>query len=487
MNKRPVLPSTRKGGNRNKKKKFQYILCQIIGFTFLFFLIGTFVYHGITLYSNTTTTTTTTHPVVSTTTHPETTTVVSNTTTKKKKEKKKEKALRAVTDEIQTDTSPHPSDAASSIGYVISITGCPGERTYSLYDGAAVLKHSIDLIHTSSKYSTYQLHAFVHTSAVHCSKHLLQALHYNVQVVDVPIQVHEIENEWTRTNIVKGGCCNEKELIKLYAYTLKQHSIVIHLDVDTLLLQPLDVLFDTMLQNDTSQLPSHYMQHPSSTTTKKSIDFMFTRDYNMASRHTKNVGVQGGFFLLKPSDSIFSQFVHILRKGHYTPSNGWGDAGYGPFYGSMTIQGLLPYFYDHVQTKQTSLELSRCYFNNMSDNPRENPTVNNVVSGNCKDFRQECMDCRTVPIHDLFSVHYTLCYKPWTCSPHSQRNLLQHGQCYEVHEKWFQIRHDFQQKHSLGNDKTGHFMKEHFLGYCHTLGEKGYIPIPMNKDYSHKS
>ena len=248
-------------------------------------------------------------------------------------------------------------------------------------------------------------------------------------------------------------------------------------------MKPLDPLFDTMIQNDIYQLPSHYRHLQQQDVKKTSVDFLFTRDYNMASPHTIHVGVQGGFFLIKPSQKTFSQFVDILRKGHYTPGGGWGNANYGPFYGSMTIQGLLPYFYDHVQTKQTSLELNRCYFNNMSDNPRENPTVNNVVSGKCKDFRDDCMDCRTVPIDQIFSVHYTVCYKPWTCSPHTMKKLLQHGQCYESHAKWFQIRHDFQTKHSLvDTGKNTNFRKDHFLGYCTSGGEKGYVPIPRSSN-----
>ena len=61
------------------------------------------------------------------------------------------------------------------------------------------------------------------------------------------VKVADIQGEFLRSKIEKNGCCGEKELIKLEAYTLIQHPIVVHLDLDVLVLKPLDDLFDVML------------------------------------------------------------------------------------------------------------------------------------------------------------------------------------------------------------------------------------------------
>ena len=79
--------------------------------------------------------------------------------------------------------------------------------------------------------------------------------------------------------------------------------------------------------------------------------------------------VQGGFLVLRPDMEVYKEFVEIIRKGDFREGGGWGGKT-GVFYGSMTFQGIIPYFYD-VLHPDTAVELNHCVFNQMADNPRE--------------------------------------------------------------------------------------------------------------------
>jgi hypothetical protein len=98
----------------------------------------------------------------------------------------------------------------------------------------------------------YVLYAFHHPDALACAKPLAK-FGYIVEEQDIPVALADMENAEVRDSMVISGCCGEKELIKFEAFTLVQYPIVVLLDVDTLLLKPLDRLFDFML--DTTKLP----------------------------------------------------------------------------------------------------------------------------------------------------------------------------------------------------------------------------------------
>jgi len=140
--------------------------------------------------------------------------------------------------------STSSSAAATTIGYAVSVTGCGSDP---LVEGAAVLKHSIHQvsIHGRGRYD-YKMYAIYHPEARACSLPLAE-LGYELLERETPIQVADIEGDFLRSKIEKNGCCGEKELIKLEAYTLTQHPVVVHLDLDVLVLQPLDPLFDAMI------------------------------------------------------------------------------------------------------------------------------------------------------------------------------------------------------------------------------------------------
>ena len=321
--------------------------------------------------------------------------------------------------------------AKATIAYAISITACKQDN--GLLDGAAVLQHSIHLnsirVPRKSKYD-YKMFAFVHPEAINCTKPL-QALGYEVQIRPTPIRVDDVRGTY-KTIASKAGCCGEKEWLKLYVYLLTAYPVALHLDLDVLILQPLDDLYDAMLLgapvqgNMWKDLPDH-------------IDAFFTRDYNMiipGQRPVHQIGVQGGFLVVRPNKQVFQEYVDIILEGNFTVAKGWGEM-YGGYYGAATIQGLAAYYYGHVRPG-TAVELNRCVYNNMADNPRGGGPENI-----CRSAETECEDCRFTNLSLIKSVHYTDCYKPWKCTAGITTSSWKTGtkkQCLTFHHEWFRVR-----------------------------------------------
>lgn len=236
------------------------------------------------------------------------------------------------------------STPKATVAYAVSLTSCghTGSRSDpNLHEGAAVLQHSIYLSSHSNPASTskyaHKLFAFVHPEAEKCSD-IFSRLGYEVQIHDTPFNVSDIRGQFLKEHIVKSGCCGEKEYLKLYAYTLLDYPIVVHLDLDSLVLKPLDDLFDVMLESDDgltddgtvarSRIPVMFDEP-----IPKQVDAFFTRDYNMINPGHKHVGVQGGFLVVRPSLAAFEEYVSIVLEGNFKQGNGWGAKGYGGYFG----------------------------------------------------------------------------------------------------------------------------------------------------------
>jgi hypothetical protein len=210
-----------------------------------------------------------------------------------------------------------------------------------IHQGAAVLSHSIHLAHVNSKYG-YQMYALVHPLAKDCSIHLPK-LGYTVLIRNTPFDKGDIRQQFLRENIDKASCCGEKEFIKLYAYTLVDHPVAVVLDLDSLVLQPMDSLFDAIIEGEgltketVEKLPIH---NPTNANIPKRIDAFYTKDYNMINAFNHDVaGVQGGFLVVRPSESVFDEYIDLVLEGNYIEGKGWGGK-YGYFFGGAQVQGL---------------------------------------------------------------------------------------------------------------------------------------------------
>ena len=229
---------------------------------------------------------------------------------------------------------------ATTVAFAVSVTGCGADP---ITEGGAVLQHSIHRasIHGQGKYD-YKLFAIYHPSASKCALPLA-ALGYELLERDVFVNVAmDIEGEYLRNKIGSNGCCGEKELIKLEAYKLTDYPIVVHLDLDVLILKPLDDLFDMMLLgpqsvDNTNDFVMQEHDHQPEPLPER-INAFFTLDYNMVKPGAKFKPVQGGFLVTRPDLAVYEEFRSIVKKGDFRNGSGWGGK-VGPFYGSMTFQG----------------------------------------------------------------------------------------------------------------------------------------------------
>jgi hypothetical protein len=309
--------------------------------------------------------------------------------------------------------------------------------------------------------------AFIHPSAISCSS-IFTSLGYQTIITETPVNVSDIRGDFLRERVVKSGCCGEKEYIKLYSYTLTHFPIVVHLDLDSLVLQPLDELFNAMLYTNTS-LPAvmfgRPLPHPNQ------LHAFFTRDYNMVNLNHPHVGVQGGFLIVKPSVSAFEEYRQVILEGDFVEGVGW-KGKYGGYFGAQQIQGICSYFYDGLHPG-TGVELNRCIYNSMADSPfrRDNHGVEK-----CLDGRDSCEDCRETNSSDIKSVHFTLCQKPWICPTWSWDEKL----CKYFHSEWFRIRLDFEQSIGIQGNNIGQHYPDVYKGYCTSQGQQGYIPLTLS-------
>lgn len=179
-----------------------------------------------------------------------------------------------VVEEIPKPVKRPPATPRATIGFAVTITGCGSDP---ITEGAAVLAHSIRLasIHgdLGGQYD-YKLYAIYHPKGASCAASL-EPLGYELVERETPVAVKDIEGEFLRRNIEANGCCGEKELVKLEAYTLTDHPVIVHLDLDVLILKPLDELFDWMISG--SQRDTVPIMWPDKEPNTK-VNAFFTRD-----------------------------------------------------------------------------------------------------------------------------------------------------------------------------------------------------------------
>jgi hypothetical protein len=356
---------------------------------------------------------------------------------------------------------------AATIGYAISFTSCSSSTSGPfLMDAAAVLKQSIHVNsarHNSSrsKYD-YEMIAFIHPDAKDCffdddasaKKSILEThLGYRVFIRDTPVNVTEISSDFLRETVVKRGCCGEKEFIKLYAYDFdpNEFPIVVHLDLDTLILHPLDEVFDAMLVKPYDGIESSSVRanlpimYPGKQQIPTSIDAMFTRDYGMIQPGKKQVPVQGGFLVVKPDRKVLEEYKSTILENDFRRGSGWGGSGYGGFYGAQQIQGLVPYFYD-ILHPQTAVELNPCVYNNMAQSLHGHPN-NPQDRDKCRTSEETCRDCFQQDPTTVKTFHFTVCPKPWLCRTPSLSTDAG-PMCQYMTRQWYQ------RKREVDSDRT---------------------------------
>ncbi|MGH3056322.1 MAG: hypothetical protein ACRDL7_15215, partial [Gaiellaceae bacterium] len=272
--------------------------------------------------------------------------------------------------------------------------------------------------------------------------------------------------------------------------------IVVHLDIAFDFFQPMDQLFDAMLYPPHStvgrkarselQTEEPYIAIPND------IQAYITRDYHQIIPG-RIPAFQAGFIVLRPNQQVFDEYVDLIREGHYVEGfgreNGWGGKGYGVVVGSMAMQGIVAYYYDHIRPN-TMVELNGCRYNHMGADIKYRGSPGWLANrkdlhGRCRNGREYCEDCMNTSMALIKSVHYTNCRKPWNCAgevftkeqPKSEKGIdisnTNFDHCMLLHRRWHEYRTQFEDKlYALTRDATimlgrrGHYKANIFQGHC---------------------
>jgi hypothetical protein len=342
-----------------------------------------------------------------------------------------------------------------------------------------------------------------------CLEHvdLLKRLGYIPLVKQTPVNISAITtNDWYKSHVEGENCCGASEFIKLYAYTLTDHPVSVHWDLDVAVLKPLDDLFDAIIYDKDSvegreaRLKLN-VQNPASTVLPDRIDAFFTRDVTSSQPWERVQAVQGGFVVARPNMKTFTAYQDFIMEANYTPgrgsTSGWGGLGYGGFQGAMAYQGVLAYYYDIINPGH-SVELDVCRWNQVVADVIWRGPNQMEHAGECRQFpvkdgdfannrpeNGKCEDCRVLPVEETHTVHYTACNKPWDCTVPYPRipNAKNKKQTYRLqektnvttcgllHRKYFDFRKDIEDRIAKvtgrpPSQRDGTYFPEMFLGYC---------------------
>lgn len=152
---------------------------------------------------------------------------------------------------------------------------------------------------------------------------------------------------------------------------------------------------------------------------------------------------QGGFLIIRPSMEDYKGLINTLMTTEFVIYHGWNHSQIGWFWGGMTVQGILPYYYNRITTPGRSLKIDRCVYNTMADVP-------------------ECIEKK---LDQVKSAHFTVCQKPWNCERGYYNPL-----CGELHREWFRLRYEAEKFYSLPPVEKA----------CPKGGPKFYIPMDLS-------
>ena len=365
----------------------------------------------------------------------------------------------------------------TDLAFAISLTSCPEDEdlpgvdnmydpSHAFYDAAALLKYSLCAecaeVNVASRYN-HTLYALVHPSARYCSVNgrpeydrvaVLQSLGYRVEVKGEPVGIAAVSDPYLASNVESD--VGIRDLMKLHAYTLTQHKVVVLIDFTTALLQPLDDAIDDLLASTARAA--------------------FAMDYaTQLPADGLNHGVNLGLFMLKPSFASFTELVDTYETTPYSATMGWNSQGVGGFDGSMGTSGLLTHYY----RSRPFIELDKCIYNNEAADP-------NGADGFCRDGNAQCDDCRLTVTNRIEAGRFddAVCGKPWACSWDEGWDAATKEVCRYYHNNWFSNRLRFEQDFWIGGPeptRNGTLHQDIFLGYCSQTGVDGYEPmIPDN-------
>lgn len=296
----------------------------------------------------------------------------------------------------EEESSALKSPTSMAIAIVLTEEAKTEEKRHLLADGAAVLAESVRSM--KSKFHI-DLVAIVHPT-VKFSRPILEKLGYRVLEKPDPLVLDPNKGtKFFRETVMKAGCCGLREMLKLHAFRLHQYKKVLLLDIDTMIVQNIDELFerDKML--------------------------LYVEDLPMDPHHHNAAPpMQGGFFMIQTgpkADKAYDDIVAIMVDGNFNAGSGWNNSKIGYHWGGAAVQGVYAYYFARHAPKDWSEPIDRCIYNYMGpDDPKlMKPEELNKCS-----------------VDEIKTAHFTICQKPWSC------HIKNEGACPALHRKWWDLR-----------------------------------------------
>lgn len=365
-------------------------------------------------------------------------------------------------------------EKVTTIAYAITVTRCDNLLSHML-PGAAVLA---ELVHNNSVHSkyNYKLYAFLGvTDVTETCESLLGRLGYTTLRKSVPINMSAVAIAHPKyiKDMNLNGCCGASEFLKLWSYTLTEHKAVIHVDLDVLILKPLDDMLDVLLlppDQRQEQYDRLHVLRDKALFSNSTMQALITRDYSQVP-HQKTfkqfrlIPVQGGFFVVKPSMTAFRELCDIVQSVQprtYTGMGAWDNKMFSAFWGMPQIQGLLAYYYSY-RVPGDALELHHCYYNTILGEPK--------LNGVCATGMDTCDDCRKTPIADVVLAHPVYCHKPWQCIRWHNQRFPRTAPCRHYMSLWTSTRRKLEERWAEKlqwemSPQDGDMLPEVYNGYC---------------------
>lgn len=370
-----------------------------------------------------------------------------------------------------------------SVAYLVPVQSCPSEAL-ELTEGIAVLRQSIVSAHNTSEYN-YKMFLVVRRDSEGCQvEETANKLGFEVltlpddgefapgMLFETPIQSAAsqaviVDRGDTERNF-SGNHNRDHSLESDFLAPLSDHDIVVMLRMDSIVIKPLDSLFDTVLQTKEYSLEIAQLLRKSEEQTRPHEVDAFAA---AAGRYMDfYIAKRGWRHLFQALSASFEYLSTENQNSH--PSSGTLNASTG--------RSPLKRLYARHQQHQSKpavpaigfdtssvLWLDCCLFSRRKKN-----------DGNC-DFE--------TPFEHSWVASSGSCSPPWGCNGHNYDGGAEGDYCEELHRAWFHYRTQLDQSHAQEQSsmKKG---SENTRGdtsygtYCKHGGAEGYVRYdPQNR------
>eukprot|EP00929_Paragymnodinium_shiwhaense_P089530 TRINITY_DN49672_c0_g1_i2.p1 TRINITY_DN49672_c0_g1~~TRINITY_DN49672_c0_g1_i2.p1 ORF type:complete len:437 (-),score=109.58 TRINITY_DN49672_c0_g1_i2:152-1462(-) len=304
-------------------------------------------------------------------------------------------------------------------------------------DAFATVAHSIRKAEAGSRHKTEILALLPDTLPDQdLEEQALERLGLKALFVKIPVQLSEVKDNFARDALSK--VLGDKEELKYYGAGLTSYDRVVVMDGDTLMLKPVDELFQI----------------------SRKAGLVGTYDYEMDCCNSSFPPMNSGFGVFTPSETDFLGLADVFREGNFTDA-GFRRSGTGYTYGAGS-QGLLSFFYNQWQPGKPGVDEAARVPEAIrgTDLPGQKQTTKpeetrfyNVDRSEYDVIQTpallEAVDAGKVTADRVKVFHFAgACMKPWTCS----QNGHDHDKvplCKEMTAAWWRLRDDFLASKSL--------------------------------------